>query len=116
MTDVSLGKPDKLNSAITHLSGVIDDRVKSESKQSYTALLFQGGIELIKEKFIEESTELCEAIESYDKDAIAHETADVLFHLFVALRKSNVSLDAVANKLIERQSQSGIEEKNNRIK
>lgn len=113
--NIPLGNPDKFTEALVHLSKVIDIRATSDPEKSYTALLLQGGIESINKKWMEESHELSEVIFGVDKDAIAHEAADVLFHLFAALRHSNVSLDEVANKLIERQSQSGIEEKRNRL-
>ena len=113
-TNVPLGATDKFISAVSHLARVIDERATADPNSSYTALLLNDGIESVTKKWIEESQELSEAICSTDKNAIAHETADVLFHILVALRHSNVSLDDVATKLIDRQSQSGLEEKRNR--
>ena len=113
-TNVPLGDPDKFISAVLHLTRVIDERATGDPNNSYTAQLLRDGIESVTKKWIEESQELSEAICSTDKNAVAHETADVLFHLFVALRHSNVSLDDIATKLIDRQSQSGLEEKRNR--
>ena len=45
---------------------------------------------------------------------MAAETADLLYHLLVALRSRGVSLEEVANVLAERQGISGITEKANR--
>lgn len=113
-TNVQLGDPDKFISAVLHLARIIDERATADPNKSYTALLLNHGIESVTKKWIEESQELSDAICSTDKNAIAHETADVLFHLFVALRHSNVSLNDIAEKLIDRQGQSGLEEKRNR--
>lgn len=113
-SNIPLGNPDKFSAALSHLSNIIDLRTTSDPEYSYTALLLQGGIESINKKWLEESQEFSEAIVTPEKNAIAHEAADVLFHWLVALRHSNVSLDDVAEKLIGRQSQSGLEEKRNR--
>ena len=46
-----------------------------------------------------------------DAEAIRNEAADLLFHLLVVLKASNVPLDEVMGELARRTAQSGLEEK-----
>lgn len=112
--NMPLGNPDKLMDSLVHLVSVIDKRVYDDPKKSYTAHLLKAGVVPIIEKWNEESSEFAEAVYSKDTNDIAHEAADVLYHLMVALRSCNVELDLIAAKLHGRQRQSGFEEKENR--
>ncbi len=51
---------------------------------------------------------------SGDKDAVAAESADLIYHWLVLLAATGVDLDAVAAKLKAREGRSGIEEKASR--
>lgn len=113
-SNIPLGNTDKLMDALVHLANVIDERVFDDPNKSYTAHLLNAGVDQIIEKWNEESSEFADAVYSKDTNDIAHEAADVLYHLMVALRSSNVELDLIATKLQGRQSQSGFEEKQNR--
>lgn len=113
-SNIPLGNPNKLIDALVHLANVIDKRVSDDPNKSYTAHLLNAGVVPIIEKWNEESSEFAEAVYSKDTNDIAHEAADVLYHLLVALRSCNVELDSIATKLHGRQRQSGFEEKQNR--
>jgi phosphoribosyl-ATP pyrophosphohydrolase len=51
---------------------------------------------------------------SADPDALAAESADVIYHWLVMLAAAGVSLDQVAAKLEAREGRSGLEEKASR--
>jgi phosphoribosyl-ATP pyrophosphohydrolase len=59
----------------------------------------------------EEAVETVIAAVEGDTDAIRNEAADLLFHLLVVLKASNVPLDEVMGELARRTAQSGLEEK-----
>ncbi|MEM8921581.1 MAG: phosphoribosyl-ATP diphosphatase, partial [Pseudomonadota bacterium] len=65
-------------------------------------------------KLGEEGVEAALAVAAEGADETASEAADLLYHLFVALRAKGVGLDAVAEKLAAREGVSGLVEKASR--
>ena len=63
-------------------------------------------------KLEEEFNELKEALNKKNNEV--HETADVIYHLLVALEAANIKFEDVLKELEKRKGLSGIEEKNNR--
>ena len=61
------------------------DRKENPKEGSYTNYLFDKGLDKILKKVGEEATEVVIAAKNADKDEIANETADVLYHLAVML-------------------------------
>jgi phosphoribosyl-ATP pyrophosphohydrolase/phosphoribosyl-AMP cyclohydrolase len=94
----------------------ISDRRKTPSSASYTTSLFKGGIDLILKKVCEEAGEFIISAKNKNKQAIIHETADLIYHLMVALCYHNIKLDQIENELTKRSGQSGIAEKKSRKK
>ena len=94
----------------------ISDRRKTPSSASYTTSLFKGGIDLILKKVCEEAGEFIISAKNKNKQAIIHETADLIYHLMVALCYHNIKLDQIENELTKRLGQSGIAEKKSRKK
>jgi phosphoribosyl-ATP pyrophosphohydrolase/phosphoribosyl-AMP cyclohydrolase len=92
----------------------IAERKKSPRPASYTSSLFEGGIDLILKKVAEESGEFIISAKNKNKQAIVHETADLLYHLLVALCHHNITLEQIEDTLAKRSGQSGIEEKKSR--
>ena len=89
-------------------------RKSASPDSSWTAQLLAKGPEKCAEKFGEEAVEaIIEAVKG-DKDALAAEAADVIYHLLVMLAARDVSLDDVMAELAKRQGTSGITEKANR--
>ena len=87
------------------LSGLFDvicDRREHPTEESYTCKLFAGGDNKILKKIGEESAEVVMACKDDDKEAIASEVADLLYHSLVALAYHNVDLRDVYRKLDER--------------
>jgi phosphoribosyl-ATP pyrophosphohydrolase len=93
---------------------VIEERKANPSEKSYTARLLAGGVPKIGEKIVEEAGEVVSAAAEPDaagQDHLAHEAADLVYHLFVMLAHRDVPLSAVEAKLAGRFGISGLEEK-----
>ncbi len=105
MTQSSLG------AALDRLAATIDARKGADPKSSYTAQLLSKGPAHCARKFGEEAIEAIIAATAGDKDELAAESADVLYHLLVALAAAGVSTDEVAATLAAREGTSGLEEK-----
>jgi phosphoribosyl-ATP pyrophosphohydrolase len=99
---------------IESLIAVIKENKKKDPVQSYTAKLFEKGLEEIQKKFGEESIELIIAASAKDKEKVIYEASDVIYHFLVLLEKLDVSFEDVLNELEKRTVTSGIEEKKNR--
>ncbi len=109
-----LGASAELSEALNHLAKTIDARAGDDPTKSWTAKLLDGGPQLCAKKVGEEGVELALAVASQTDVEVASEAADVLYHVFVALRSRGVSLNSVAERLVARQSQSGVAEKASR--
>ncbi len=92
----------------------ISDRKIHRSAQSYTSTLFQGGLDLILKKVGEEAGEFIISAKNKRKPAIVHETADLLYHLLVALNFHKIPMAAIEGELTRRMAQSGLSEKASR--
>jgi phosphoribosyl-ATP pyrophosphohydrolase/phosphoribosyl-AMP cyclohydrolase len=92
----------------------ISDRKRHPSPNSYTTALFEGGIDRILKKVGEEAGEFIISAKNRDKKAVIHETADLFYHLLVALNHHQIPLNAVEEELRRRSSQSGLAEKKSR--
>lgn len=97
--------------ALERLAATIAARRGASPDSSWTARLLAAGPEKCAEKFGEEAVEaIIEAVKG-DKDALAAEAADVLYHLLVMLAARDVALDDVLAVLEGREGTSGLEEK-----
>lgn len=99
---------------LARLQATIAARKGADPSSSYTAKLLAGGPERIAKKLGEEAIETVIAAIQGDPDALASESADLIYHWLVLLAASGVSLEQVAEKLAAREGQSGIEEKASR--
>ena len=101
----------RFSETLTRLQATIEARKGADAASSYTAKLLAGGAPLAAKKFGEEAIETALAAVQADPDAVAAESADLIYHWLVLLTACGVSLDAVAEKLETREGRSGIEEK-----
>ena len=99
---------------LARLAATIEARKGADPSSSYTAKLLAGGPALAAKKMGEEAIETALAAALDDPEAVAAESADLIYHWLVLLTASGVSLDAVAAKLEAREGRSGIEEKSSR--
>jgi phosphoribosyl-ATP pyrophosphohydrolase/phosphoribosyl-AMP cyclohydrolase len=87
---------------LTHLEAVLKDRQTNPPEGSYTAKLFSN--ETLRHKKIgEEATELVIASLKGNKEEIANEAADVIYHALVLLRAHGMGLSDIAEVLRARE-------------
>lgn len=84
------------------LEEILIQRKKELPNGSYTARLFEEGEDSILKKIIEESGEVLLAFKGGRKEEIVHETADLIFHLMVALVEKNIYLNDIVEELKKR--------------
>jgi phosphoribosyl-ATP pyrophosphohydrolase len=89
-------------------------RAAASPEESYTAKLISRGINKVSQKLGEEATEAVIAAVSGDREELTKESADVLYHLLVVLKASNLPLADVMAELDRRTAQSGLAEKASR--
>jgi phosphoribosyl-ATP pyrophosphohydrolase len=96
---------------LDELYGVIVERKGADPESSYTAKLFQDGIETIAGKVGEEAVETVVAGLSERPEALAAESADLLYHLLVLWAAKGLEPGEVWAELEARRGTSGLEEK-----
>ena len=95
---------------------VIQERKGASADTSYTASLFQKGIDKILKKIGEEAAEVIIAGKGGKREEIIYETADLFFHSLVLLGYYDIPPETVYDELRRRFGTSGIEEKELRSK
>jgi phosphoribosyl-ATP pyrophosphohydrolase len=98
---------------VTRLTAVIEERRHADPSVSWSARLLADP-PLAAKKFGEEAIETMLAVMIGEKDRVAAESADLVYHWLVVLAAAGVSLEDVAAKLEAREGTSGIEEKASR--
>ena len=96
---------------LERLAATIAARQGADPSSSYTAKLLAGGPQAAAKKLGEEAVETALAAVSGDRDAVAAESADLIYHWLVLLAATGVDLDVVAEKLAAREGRSGLDEK-----
>lgn len=95
---------------VERLAATVAARKGADPSASYTAQLLADPARAAK-KLGEEAVETALAAVQGDRDALASESADLIYHWLVLLAACGVDLDAVAQKLAAREGRSGLEEK-----
>jgi phosphoribosyl-ATP pyrophosphohydrolase len=82
----------------------INDRVRHPTPDSYTShiLTHRKGIDKALEKVGEESTEFIIAVKNRDPEFIIGEAADLLFHLMLAIKASDLEMKDIYTELVKR--------------
>ncbi|ADB62409.1 phosphoribosyl-ATP diphosphatase [Haloterrigena turkmenica DSM 5511] len=90
-----------MDDTLEELFAVIEDRKETLPEDSYTASLFthEKGENAVLEKLGEESTELVLAAKDDDREEIAYEAADIVYHLLVLLSMKEMSLEDLEAEL-----------------
>jgi phosphoribosyl-ATP pyrophosphohydrolase len=102
--------------SLEELNQRVADRSSASPDESYTARLLRDGVDRCARKFGEEAVELIVSAVSRDKQGLASEAADVIYHLLVLLKAGDVTLAEVMSELERRTGQSGLQEKASRTK
>jgi phosphoribosyl-ATP pyrophosphohydrolase len=89
---------------IEEVFAVIEDRKETLPADSYTASLFthEKGENRVLEKLGEETTEVILAAKDENREEIAAESADLLYHLLVLFSMKGMDLDDLRAELEER--------------
>ncbi|MGG7178679.1 phosphoribosyl-ATP diphosphatase [Clostridium paraputrificum] len=87
---------------INELYSTILERKNSGEEGSYTAYLFQKGLEKILKKVGEESTEVVISALGNDKEEQINEICDLTYHLLVLMAELNIPLEMVEEELKKR--------------
>ena len=96
---------------LEQLYALIESRKDGDPSLSYTAKLFARGPSQAAKKMGEEAVEtVIEAVRG-DKEALAAESADLLFHLLVLWAAAGLTPAEVWAKLAARRGTSGLAEK-----
>jgi len=98
------GDTEEIDAVLEELFAVIEDRKAKLPEDSYTASLFthEKGQNAVLEKLGEETTELVLAAKDDDQDELAHEAADIVYHLLVLLSTHDMDLTDLRAELRER--------------
>lgn len=89
---------------LDELFAVIERRKENLPDDSYTASLFthEKGENAVLEKLGEEMTELLLATKDDDEEEIAHESADIVYHLLVLLAMKDMTVADLRRELADR--------------
>ena len=101
----------RFSETLDRLAATIETRKGASPDSSYTAKLLADGVERAAKKLGEEAVEVVIAAVQQDRDGLAAESADLLYHFLVVLAAAGVSLDDVAARLESREGRSGLDEK-----
>ena len=99
---------------LSDLEAVIADRLVNGDASSYTRKLAGKGLPKAAQKLGEEAVETVIAAVTGSREGVVYESADLLYHLLVVLRLSEVPLAEVVAELCRRTGRSGLEEKASR--
>jgi phosphoribosyl-ATP pyrophosphohydrolase/phosphoribosyl-AMP cyclohydrolase len=87
---------------ISELYQIILERQQTLPEGSYTAYLFNKGIDKICKKVGEEAAEVIIAAKNRSREELVYESADLIYHLLVLLAEAGINSDEVLQELIKR--------------
>ena len=78
---------------------VIIDRKNEQAEGSYTAYLFEQGIDKILKKVGEECTEMVIAAKNNDKEETVYEVTDLIYHTLVMMAYQGITPEDIEEEL-----------------
>ncbi len=108
-------RADRTASVLDRLFEVVAARRDERPEGSYVVRLLDGGWQAIEAKLREEAQEVVDAARDESDEALAHEAADLIFHLWVMLASRGLEPSAVYAELERRFGIGGLEEKASRV-
>ena len=87
---------------LEELDKVTAERKSSNHSGSYTASLFNAGLDKILQKVGEESIEFILDSKNQNRERASEEGADLLFHFMVALQAQDLSISDIVSVLADR--------------
>ncbi len=94
-------KPD-LGAVLNDLYALIDSRRRDRPEDSYTAYLFDQGLDKILKKVGEEASETIIAAKNQDPGVLVREASDLLYHLVVLMVERGLTLEHIRDELVSR--------------
>jgi phosphoribosyl-AMP cyclohydrolase / phosphoribosyl-ATP pyrophosphohydrolase len=91
-----------LGKTLRNLYSTIDSRKRERPEGSYTAYLFDQGLDKILKKVGEECAETIIAAKNEDRLALVKESSDLLYHLLVLFVERGLTLEEVRDELLSR--------------
>ncbi|MSQ40214.1 MAG: bifunctional phosphoribosyl-AMP cyclohydrolase/phosphoribosyl-ATP diphosphatase HisIE [Dehalococcoidia bacterium] len=98
---------DRGSGVLEEVYALIQDRKETLPEGSYTARLFQEGVERIAQKVIEEAGETALAAATGNAERVPLEAADLVYHLLVLLAAQGVAPERVWEELRKRRQGQG---------
>lgn len=92
---------------LNELYKVILSRKENPAEGSYTAYLFDKGIDKILKKVGEECAEVIIASKNNENSEILYEIADLTYHLLVLMAEKGIALTELEDELGERAKKQG---------
>ena len=89
---------------IEDLNEIINNRVKTKEKNSYTNKLLKLGPKKIAQKFGEESSELIIDFLKGSKKRTIEEAIDVIYHLFFLISSKKIKFNELEKKILKRKN------------
>lgn len=96
------------SAVLERLYAVIESRRGADPDSSYTAKLFAKGTPKIAQKVGEEAVEAVIEAMAGDRDRLAEESADLLYHLLVLWAAADVKPAEVWRALAKREGKTGL--------
>lgn len=84
------------------LEGIIDQRLQTKDEKSYVFSLSQKGVEKVAQKVGEEAVETVIEAMGNDDELFMNESADLLFHYLMLLKKKGFSMKDIEEVLAQR--------------
>jgi phosphoribosyl-ATP pyrophosphohydrolase len=92
---------------IYELYEIIKQRKEEPQEKSYSSYLFEQGLDKILKKCGEENAEMLIAAKNQDKEELANEICDLLYHMMVLMVECEIPLSNVKTILEERSQKIG---------
>ena len=87
---------------LSQLEKIIDERISSGDENSYVKKMLSNQLDRLLKKIGEEAGEVIIAAKNGDKAELLNESADLLFHLMLVLKKQSCSIEDVVDVLAKR--------------
>jgi phosphoribosyl-ATP pyrophosphohydrolase len=94
-----------MSDMLHELEAIIYDRKHNPSSSSYTASLFEAGVNRMAQKVGEEATEVIVAALGQGRSEQIGELSDLFFHTMVLMAQLGITLNDVNTELARRHSQ-----------
>jgi phosphoribosyl-ATP pyrophosphohydrolase/phosphoribosyl-AMP cyclohydrolase len=102
MHEESAGPESDLGAVLDELYALVVSRKRERPEGSYTAYLFDQGLDKILKKVGEESSETIIAAKNPDREVLAREVSDLLYHIIVLMVQRGLTLEQIGDELVSR--------------